>query len=236
MTQHYELLDLNFEDADGRALACHGSLDIVMWPNSLSFTAGLAPSYVYTDGWHHGVEGNGLCVIEKPWKVPHDARLEPKELTVECWVKIPEELESPAHGYLLAKNGHEGTPGHYSFRIRHSSVTANMNVAAGAEARKSIGQRGHSFKFNQWNHLVMTYDGKAMKFYINGALQGTEVVDLPRRPGTGQLVLGQRADGNGGVTKALYDQVRVWNRALTQQEVQAHNKEPRRVGHVRALQ
>ena len=236
MTQHYELLDLNFADADGRALACYGSLDIVMWPNSLSFTTGLAPSYVYTDGWHHGVEGNGLCVIEKPWKVPHDARLEPKELTVECWVKIPDELESPAHGYLLAKNGHEGSPGHYSFRIRHSSVTANMNVAAGAEARKSIAQRGRPFKANAWNHLVMTYDGKAMKFYINGALQGTEIVDLPRRPGTGQLVLGQRADGHGGVTKALYDQVRVWNRALTQQEVQAHNKEPSRVGHVRALQ
>ena len=236
LTQHYELKGLNFEDADGRALACHGSLDIVMWPNSLSFTVGLAPSYVYTDGWHNGIEGNGLCVIEKPWQVSHDARLESDELTVECWVKIPEELESLTHGYLLAKNGHERTPGHYSFQIRKSSVSANMNLASGNEARKSIGQRGGAFKFNQWNHLVMTYDGKAMKFYINGGLQGTKDVDQPRRPGTGQLVLGQRADGHGGVTKALYDQVRVWDRALTQAEVQAHHQQPGHLGDSSGLQ
>jgi len=236
MTQHYELLDLNFEDADGVSLACHGSLDIMMWPNSLTFTTELAPSYVYADGWHHGVEGNGLCVIEKPWKVPHDARLEPQELSVECWVKVPEELESAAHGYLLAKNGHLGTPGHYGFSIRHGAVTAHLNVARAAETRRSIAQRGRSFKANAWNHLVLTYDGVAMKFYINGVLQGTETVGQLRLPGNGALVLGQRADGHGGVTSALYDQVRVWNRALTQQEVQAHNKEPRRVGHVRALQ
>ena len=82
----------------------------------------------------------------------------------------------------------------------------------------------------------MTYDGKAMEFYINGAWRGTEVVDLPRRPGNGQLVQGQRADGNGEVTKALYDQVRVWDRALTHQEVQTHHKEPGRLGATRALQ
>ena len=236
MTQHYELLDLNFEDANGRALACHGSLDIMMWPNSLTFTTELAPSYVYADGWHHGVKGDGLCVIEKPWKVPHDARLEPQGLTVECWVKVPEELESAAHGYLLAKNGHLGTPGHYGFSIRHGAVTAHLNVARAAETRRSISQRGRSFKANAWNHLVLTYDGVAMKFYINGVLQGTETVGQLRLSGNGALVLGQRADGHGGVTSALYDQVRVWNRALTQQEVQAHSKEPGRLSAARGLQ
>lgn len=236
MTQHYELLDLNFEDAEGRALACHGSLDLMMWPDSLSFTTELAPSYVYTDGWHHGVEGNGLCVIEKPWKVPHDARLEPQELSVECWVKIPEELESEAYGYLLAKNGHLGTPGHYGFSIHHGQIKAHLNVARTVETRRSIAPRGRSFKAHAWNHLVLSYDGKAMKFYINGILQGTEVVGQLRKPGKGMLVLGQRADGRGEVIRALYDQVRIWDRALSHQEIQRHQKQPNHLEDSRGLQ
>ncbi len=226
LAQHYELHGLRFEDAQGRQLGVDGSLSLFAWPQSLSLTADLAPSLIYTEGWHQGAVKNGLCVLEKPWQVPHDARLENAEMTVECWVKIPESMQSAGDGYLLAKNGHMGSHGHYSFKIRKGKVSANMNIAPGEEGRRSIGQRGASFKEHAWNHLAMTYDGKAMHFYVNGKLQGTEVVNLERRPGKGQLVLGQRADGKGAITKAVYDQVRVWNRSLSQQELQAHAKAP----------
>ena len=226
LAQHYELQDLRFEDKQGRQLGVNGSLSLVAWPQSLSLTADIAPSLIYSEGWSQGVVKNGLCVLEKPWQVPHDARLEYAEMTVECWVKIPESMKSAATGYLLAKNGHEGSHGHYSFKIWHGKVSANMNIAAGAEGRRTIKQRGSSFKEHAWNHLAMTYDGKEMCFYVNGTLQGTKALVATRRPGKGQLVLGQRADGNGGVTKAVYDQVRVWNRSLSQQELQAHAKAP----------
>ena len=226
LAQHYELHGLRFEDAQGRQLGVDGSLSLFAWPQSLSLTADLAPSLIYTEGWHQGAVKNGLCVLEKPWQVPHDARLENAEMTVECWVKIPESMQSAGDGYLLAKNGHMGSHGHYSFKVRKGKVSANMNIAPGEEGRRSIGQRGASFKEHAWNHLAMTYDGKAMHFYVNGKLQGTEVVNLERRPGKGQLVLGQRADGKGAITKAVYDQVRVWNRSLSQQELQAHAKAP----------
>lgn len=226
IAQHFELQGVKFETAQGRELGVTSSLSLVGWPESLSLTLDIAPSLTYEDGWQQGIVKNGLCVIEKPWEVPHDARLESPEMTVECWVKIPESLKSSDSGYLLAKNGHEGSVGHYSFKIRHGEVTANMNLAAGAEGRRSINQRRGNFKENAWNHLAMTYDGKEMRFYINGTLQGTETLVAKRRSGNGQLVLGQRADGYGGVTKALYDQVRVWDRPLSRQELQAHAKAP----------
>ena len=226
LAQHYELLGLEFEDAHGRPLGVNGSLSLLAWPNSLSLTADITPSLIYEAGWHEGVVNNGLCVIDKPWKVAHDDRLEYPEMSIECWVKIPESLKSPAQGYLLAKNGHEGSHGHYSFKIVHGRVSANMNIVTGADGRRSIGQRGNSFKDDAWNHLAMTYDGEEMRFYINGALQGVEALVAQRRPGSGDLMLGQRADGAGGVTQAVYDEVRVWDRALTQQELQAHAKTP----------
>ncbi|MFQ3242418.1 MAG: hypothetical protein ACI9JZ_002114 [Lentimonas sp.] len=235
VAQHYELVGLNFEDAQGRKLELDGSLSLVGWPESLSVTADIAPSHQYEAGWHHGVVGNGLCVIDKPWQVPHDAGLESPKLTVECWVKIPEKLQSPNRGYLLAKNAHDGVLGHYSFKIQQGRVSAHMNIARGAEGRRSISQRGQSFKEYEWNHLVLSYDGNSMCFYINGVLQGTEVINQQRSLGKGALMLGQRGDGQGAMTQAVFDQVRVWDRALTSQEVQAHAKEPGRIGVSRSL-
>jgi hypothetical protein len=226
LAQHYELHGLRFEDSQGRQLGVDGALSLFAWPQSLSLTADLAPSLIYTQGWHQGAVKNGLCVFEKPWQVPHDGRLENAEMTVECWIKIPESMQSAGDGYLLAKNGYEGSHGHYSFKIRKGKVSANMNIAEGRQGRRSIGQRGASFKEHVWNHLAMSYDGKAMHFYVNGTLQGTEALIATRRPGQGQLVLGQRADGNGGVTKAVFDEVRVWDRALSAQELLAHAQAP----------
>ncbi|WPJ96211.1 LamG domain-containing protein [Coraliomargarita algicola] len=231
VAQHYELHGLQFEDSHGRRLGVDGSLSLVAWPQTLSMTAEIAPSLIYADGWHEGVLGNGLCVVEKPWQVPHDPRLEASEMTVECWVKIPTSLASTSSGYLLAKNGHEGKAGHYSFKIRQGRVTASMNLGPGAEKRLAVEQRGKSFKENAWNHLAMTYDGQAMRFYMNGALQGTKPLVAERSFGDGALMLGQRADGNGGVTSAVFDQVRIWERALSARELKAHAEAPESLVH-----
>ena len=63
--------------------------------------------------------GNGLCVIKQPWIVAHDDRLEPSEITVETWVKVPSALLPTTHGsrQLLAKNGGTDTVGHYGFTM-----------------------------------------------------------------------------------------------------------------------
>ncbi len=57
--------------------------------------------------------------------------------------------------------------------------------------------------------MAQHYELHGLKFETAQALVAT------RRLGKGQLVLGQRADGNGGITKAVYDQVRVWDRPLS---------------------
>ena len=41
--QHFDFLDLKFQDADKNPLPCQGTLDLVAWPNSLTFSATLAP-------------------------------------------------------------------------------------------------------------------------------------------------------------------------------------------------
>lgn len=236
LVQRYDLLALDFESEDGRKLGVQGTLDVVVWPESLSFTAQLAPSLLYEDGWTQGVEDKGLCVIKKPWQVEHDPRLEHKQMTVEFWAKVPKELESGGWGYLLGKNNHEGFPGHYGFAYRHGTVAASMNFGKGREGIRTIKQRGHSFKPDAWNHLALTYDGNEMHYYINGHSQGSVVVGMERPLGEGDLRLGQRGGGGTSVLAAVFDQVRVWNRALTAQEIKAHSAQPRQLPAHQGLQ
>ena len=60
MMQHFELRDLQFEDAQGLRLSTHGSVRLVLWPQSLSVTADLGPGVDYADGWFTGSGGQWL--------------------------------------------------------------------------------------------------------------------------------------------------------------------------------
>lgn len=44
IAQHYDFLRLRFEDAGGRKLECEGTLNILAWPQSITFTASLSPT------------------------------------------------------------------------------------------------------------------------------------------------------------------------------------------------
>jgi len=73
---------------------------------------------------------------------------------------------------------------------------------------------------NSWIHLALTWDGSNVKAYKNGALVDTwtqgvtpEVTDVPLRIGRSCGLGNEYFDG-------LIDEASIWNRALTQEEVQ----------------
>lgn len=49
--QHFEFVNLKFQNAAGKALDCNGNLSLVAWPDSLTLTASLAPDDSNTEGW-----------------------------------------------------------------------------------------------------------------------------------------------------------------------------------------
>jgi hypothetical protein len=67
--QHHDVQGLIFQDEAGTMLACNGTLDLLAWPGSLTFTAELSPDVVYNDGPSQGVVGTGLCVIDRPLSI-----------------------------------------------------------------------------------------------------------------------------------------------------------------------
>ena len=223
--QVFDVESLVFKDTAGNPLACNGRLDLVAWPGSLTFNVSLAPDFTYEEGPIKGVVGNAWCLAGKPIDVPHAPALEPEHLTLECWFKMPAQMNPKASGWLICKNENEWGVGNYGLRYHHGTANAVMNNTGGAHKQTTAGQHV-ALVPDRWYHLAMTFDGTALRLYVDGQQRGTTELKVPRSKGTGHVRFGQRGDGLYGVVNGLYDQVRVWNRALTASELAAHAKEP----------
>src|SRR5262249_50236266 len=73
---------------------------------------------------------------------------------------------------------------------------------------------------NTWTHLAATYDGSALRYYVNGTLTDSQNHTGQINTSTGALRIG----GNsvwGEDFKGLIDEVRIYNRALSAAEIQA---------------
>jgi hypothetical protein len=78
---------------------------------------------------------------------------------------------------------------------------------------------------NQWIHLAGTYDGKALKIFVNGSMQAEQAYAGPIKLSSQPLSIGARI--NVATERAGYalcgqlDEVRLYNRALSPQEIGA---------------
>lgn len=74
---------------------------------------------------------------------------------------------------------------------------------------------------NQWHHVAATWDGVRMKIYLNGRLVGSEPRDgnLLKAPMVG-ICIGNETKYIEGINfQGLIDEVRIYNRALSPQDV-----------------
>jgi hypothetical protein len=74
-----------------------------------------------------------------------------------------------------------------------------------------------AFNTNTWYHIAATYDGAAMKIYVNGTLDASFAV-TGNFTANGILYLGRNYD-NSRTINGFLDEFRVWKKALTPQEI-----------------
>ena len=72
---------------------------------------------------------------------------------------------------------------------------------------------------NTWTHLATTYDGSALKFFVNGSQVSSVAVSGGIASSTGLLKMGGNAVW-GEWFSGLIDEVRIYNRALSAAEIQ----------------
>ena len=154
-------------------------------------------------------------------EVPHSPRLEPEKLTLEAWIKLSDyPTGEDARRWIVNKNAHELADAHYALAIEGKKPAAYLNVGGGvANSHEAVGPE--LLRLNRWHQLAMTYDGSALRTYLDGKEVAVTTVGKQRVPGTTSLCIGRRQDGSFSFQGAI-DEVRLYDRALSAEEIEAN--------------
>ncbi len=203
---------------------------------------GLVAAYSFDEGGGVGVvdrsgSGNGGSVVGAVWSgagrfgsalsfdgvndwvsVADAVSLDVSRVTLEAWVR-PSAVAGSWRTVVFKERAGGLVYGLYA---GNGSGRPGGMVDIGGE-REAVGSS--ALPLGVWSHLAVTFDGSVVRLFVNGALVGS-VGFVGSVPGSsGPLRLG----GNsvwGEWFAGLIDEVRVYNRALTQAEIQTDMQTP----------
>jgi len=159
-----------------------------------------------------------------------DASLNPTEaITVETWVKIDAiAMEGKLYAPIIRRNNT------YLLRVDKGSIGGNFVLFIHDETSWEPGAYSVSqFAFGVWYHVVGTYNRQHVKIYVNGKLKG-----LSNRTGAMPLNWNNTVIGfwNVDFFPGLIDEVRIYNRALSLEEVKNNMFASKRYKYMRGVQ
>jgi hypothetical protein len=112
----------------------------------------------------------------------------------------------------------------YSLYQNNANTKASAYIFSNGAEREAVGQS--DLPMNTWTHLAATFDGTQLKLYVNGTLEQTTVYAGTVLTSNHPLGIG----GNGYWLNENFpgriDEVRIYNRALSQSEIQTDMDTP----------
>ena len=140
-------------------------------------------------------------------------------MTLEGWVR-PTAGGSTWRTLMLKEQAGNLIYGLYS---NEDSARPSGHVFVGGGDRDTRGTA--PVALNAWTHLASTYDGSALRLFVNGVQVSTRALAGPIAASTGALRIGGNAVWPEWF-QGLIDEVRVYNRALTPAEIQSDMSTP----------
>ncbi|MCL5281807.1 MAG: hypothetical protein M1376_18065, partial [Planctomycetes bacterium] len=116
-----------------------------------------------------------------------------------------------------------GSTGGYKLGVYSSNnmVEFEIRSAANAATLNRTAPGGTALQAGTWYHVVGVYEkGKAIRTYVNGKLDRELATAEVAGLSTGALMLGREAPAGAYWWNGLMDDVRVYNKALTSEEIQ----------------
>ena len=152
-------------------------------------------------------------------RVASAASLMPEEITLSAWVRfdsLPTEVADLVFKRNLDLNNNES----YAMQIQYGGGMRFV-LGNGAQTRLDSAPMG----VGEWHHVAATFAQPDMKIYVDGALAGAAVHDLPlaHNPAT-DLLVGARDHAElpmSSFAHGMLDDVRIYRRALGAGEIAA---------------
>ena len=178
--------------------------------------------------WDSGNNGGDYIYI------PHSSEFNFESFTLSAWVYRTSDgaSNSPQHLTILRKfeEGYNNPNGEsWQFDIAHGTDNGG-SILKGTILQQSPSPAinfncatAQTINENEWTNVIMTYANKTIKTFINGVESCSLTNDniTLNTLGTSGISIGMsvQANGNWGPFDGSIDEVGIWNRALTEQEV-----------------
>ena len=204
------ILSLSFDELKGRTVSDHSKYgnngELVGNPTLVEGKFGKALKFNGRSDW-----------VE----IPHDESLTvDKNVTVMAWIKTPRHGGPNAALWqcIVAKGNN---PRSYSLYTEYRTGCLHLSISDfhGGNSRQHIA-------LNRWQHIVAQVDNGMHRYWINGKSTAEFPIDasLPGQDDTASVRIGSSHDTKPAASpdrhfRGLIDELRIWNRALSHDEI-----------------
>ena len=163
--------------------------------------------------WVEGKQGKALQFNGQGYvSIPHEDFFNAPNFSICVWTKLERTYD---YQYIIWKDGtqwpEEGPGRRIDIWVEVTGpVTVVWNYENRLDGRKVIAD-------GKWHHIAEVYDGKSIKLYIDGTLDG-QAEPSGKLP-TNDLPMWIGARPGGVAAKGIIDEVYFYDRALSEQEV-----------------
>ena len=150
------------------------------------------------------------------------AKLPTEEMTVELWAWDEQFIEWGGYIVAVQDNGAFEKGWLLGTRWKAFSFALSSDGADDGDGLLTYLNSVNTYDVGEWHHVVGTYDGEDMKIYVDGKLEATSSVQSGaiNYPDRVFFSIGAYKDDNEDfVHKGMLDEVRLYDRALSEKEV-----------------
>jgi uncharacterized delta-60 repeat protein len=169
--------------------------------------------------WVSGHSGSALSFdgVNAYVSVPHDASLNPTQISVSAWIKATNWKTEIWRGAVVAKDSWGGPTNGYDLR---TGDNGKLSFVVGTSSGWKDASTDSLMTTGQWYHIVGTYDGTTVKVYINGVERGSAAGGGDISASSYPLNIGRCPYDTTRLFDGVIDEVAIFNRALTPSEIQ----------------
>ncbi len=157
---------------------------------------------------------------ENDWvEIPHHESLTvDTNVTVMAWINV-ERHSGPGGVNWQGIVSKGNSPRSYSFYTH--SPTQCLHFTVGPSGGFTGSTCDTQIPLNEWVHVAAHQEDGVHRYFINGenVSESSGKADLPGLSDTSNVFIGTTAEGEGRRLLGMIDEVRIWNRALTKDEI-----------------
>lgn len=223
--QRSDVTDLVFQAENGAQLNVDARIEFSAWSDRLNWVLEAQPGMLPIQAGEvsFGKRGGGFGLAgSNHFEIAADAFSDSPEFTYSFWAFVPEDYQATeVLPWLLCRHRNELADGNVGVTIGPRGVAqARLNLGGGRDNAVSVSAT-RPLRIGYWNHLVLSYDGKSFRMYVNDHLEVEKEIGKSRTPSPASIAFGRRGDssGSGYYFRGVIDEIRIVDRALSPREI-----------------